>query len=551
MTKQLERSARGGNLLPAFELYQQAISSDQHGVRDNDEEWFEFCWKYLQSGKTDEDKVFHPANIFRLRSMALTDFRRFSQLSIRFEQDLTIIIGNNGQGKTSILSAIAKTLSWFAANILRSDSSGQRLNEFTDIRNGSDNRFTDVISHFSFGHGLKNLPVRLSRSAPGAAGRRDSEIKAAKDLADIWRVINATHIVNLPVFAFYGVERSHPYVKTKNSVEKRDERFDAYTQALSGAGRFDHFVEWFIYLHKKSGPQKSADLHQLQEQVSYLEKAVISGLEAMAPLLLEAQKKLKHALSENAHQSAESLLSETEQMAVVSGAITLVVPSISRIWVDTSTGVDVIRVINDGLDVTVDQLSDGQRVFLGLVSDLARRITMLNPLLINPLEGQGIVLIDEIELHLHPQWQQEVVPKLRAVFPNVQLVITTHSPIVLSTTEKRCIREFVTDLDSGDMTLDMPPIQTKGGENAEILEQVMNVFSSPQNIAETHLLSEFEASMSGEGDTLSRESNALYEKIQSHFGPESSQMKKANNLIRLNNLKNKISKAKQEGRNPE
>lgn len=540
MTKKLEHSARRGDLIPAFELFQKAIDGDDHV---NSQEWLSLCWNYLERRETDKDNASHPENLFRLRAIALIDFRRFSRLNLRFEDDLTIIIGNNGQGKTSILSAIAKTLSWFSANILKADSSGQRLNEFSDIRNGAESQFTDVISHFSFGQGLKNIPVRLSRAAPGTAERRDGEIKEAKGVGDIWRVVNAFRTINLPVFAFYGVERSHPYTKTKTNAEKRDERFDAYTNALTGAGRFDHFVDWFIYLHKKTGVQQNSDLHQLQEQVSYLEKAVINGLEAMKPLLLEAQHKLKFALTESANQSNENTLSDADQMAIVSSSITQVVPSISRIWVETASGSDVIRVINDDLDVTVDQLSDGQRVFLGLVADLARRITMLNPLRSNPLEGQGIVLIDEVELHLHPKWQQEVVPRLRAVFPNIQFIITTHSPIVLSTTDKRCIREFVTDLDSGEETLHTPSIQTKGSENAEILEQVMDVFSTPQNIAETHLLSEFEASMSAADDTLSSESLELYQKIQMHFGLQSSQIKKADNLIRLNKLKSKIRKA--------
>lgn len=547
MTKQLERKAKGGSLLSAFELYKQEKNKNLHDLNNKSEEWFEFCWNYLQQPAHGSLGIYHPENPFCLRSMSLTDFRRFPQLDINFEEDLTIIIGNNGQGKTSILYAIAKTLSWFTANILKEDSSGQRLNEYSDIRNDSDNNFSDISSNFFFGKGLKNISIRLSRSTLGAAERRESIIKPAKEVADIWRIINESRMVNLPIFALYSVERSHPFSKpAKESIEKREDRFDAYNHALTGAGRFDHFVEWFIYLHKRAEAQGASAIELLEEQVNNLKQSVENGVTSMVPLLEETQKKLLTAQMRKEALQSVNMLTETAQMDIVSRAITTVVPSISRIWVETASGADIIKVTNDLQDVTIEQLSDGQRVFLALVADLARRMIMLNPLLKNPLEGRGIVLIDEIELHLHPKWQQEVITVLRTVFPNIQFVITTHSPIVLSTTETRCIREFRENNESGELFLDIPPIQTKGSENSEILEQVMGVFSTPPNIAESHLISNFEKSIIDESDDLSAESRHLYNKIVSHFGQHSSELKKADSLIRLHRMKNKISKAKRE-----
>nr|DAN96962.1 MAG TPA: putative ATP-binding protein [Caudoviricetes sp.] len=548
MTKRLERKAKGGSLLSAFELYQQEKNKNLHDLNNKSDQWFEFCWNYLQQPAHDGSlDIYIPENPFCLRSMSFTDFRRFPQLDINFEEDLTIIIGNNGQGKTSILYAIAKTLSWFTANILKEDSSGQRLNEYSDIRNDSDNNFSDISSNFFFGKGLKNISIRLSRSTLGAAERRESIIKPAKEVADIWRIINERRVVNLPIFAFYSVERSHPFSKSaKESIEKREDRFDAYNHALTGAGRFDHFAEWFIYLHKRAHAQGVSAIEVLEEQVNNLKQSVENGLTSMVPLLEETQKKLLTAQMRKESLQSVSMLTETAQMDIVSRAITTVVPSISRIWVETASGADIIKVTNDSQDVTIEQLSDGQRVFLALVADLARRMIMLNPLLKNPLEGRGIVLIDEIELHLHPKWQQEVIIVLRTVFPNIQFVITTHSPIVLSTTEIRCIREFKQNSESGELFLDSPPIQTKGSENSEILEQVMGVLSTPPNIAESYLVSNFEKSIIDDSEELSAESRRLYNKIVSHFGQHSSELKKADSLIRLHRMKNKINKAKRE-----
>lgn len=66
-----------------------------------------------------------------------------------------------------------------------------------------------------------------------------------------------------------------------------------------------------------------------------------------------------------------------------------------------------------------------------LFGDLSRRLALANPQLENPCEGEGVVLIDEIDLHLHPSWQRQIVPALKRTFPHVQFIITTNSPQVL------------------------------------------------------------------------------------------------------------------------
>jgi predicted ATP-binding protein involved in virulence len=84
-----------------------------------------------------------------------------------------------------------------------------------------------------------------------------------------------------------------------------------------------------------------------------------------------------------------------------------------------------------GVGLDLSQLSDGERSFVALISDLGRRLALANPMLENPLHGAGVVLIDELELHLHPKWQREVREKLRTTFPNIQFITTTHSPFVI------------------------------------------------------------------------------------------------------------------------
>ena len=99
----------------------------------------------------------------------------------------------------------------------------------------------------------------------------------------------------------------------------------------------------------------------------------------------------------------------------------------------------------DGRAAPWSELSDGYHVFTALVADIARRAVMLNEFdgAEAPAKVEGVVLIDEIDLHLHPRWQREALPRLRDVFPKLQLIVTTHSPQVLSSAENRQVRQLI------------------------------------------------------------------------------------------------------------
>jgi predicted ATP-binding protein involved in virulence len=90
-------------------------------------------------------------------------------------------------------------------------------------------------------------------------------------------------------------------------------------------------------------------------------------------------------------------------------------------------------------ELIIDQLSDGEKGLVALAGDLARRLAIANPGLADPLQGNGVVLIDEIESRLHPAWQREIIPALTRTFPNCQFIVTTHSPQVLSQVKPNAI----------------------------------------------------------------------------------------------------------------
>ncbi len=120
-----------------------------------------------------------------------------------------------------------------------------------------------------------------------------------------------------------------------------------------------------------------------------------------------------------------------------------------------------------GVRLDIDQLSHGAKSILAIAAELTMRCCALNPHLKRhaPSETAGIVLIDEIDLHLHPKWQQHVIADFRQCFPKMQFIITTHSPAVLSTVKKENIREIKVDFNTGKSTANQPLVQSYGESN--------------------------------------------------------------------------------------
>jgi len=131
-----------------------------------------------------------------------------------------------------------------------------------------------------------------------------------------------------------------------------------------------------------------------------------------------------------------------------------------------------LLITNHNREMKISQLSDGLKILVFMVSDIAHRLAIANPATA-PLQGRGIVLIDEIELHLHPRWQREVLPSLRETFPYIQFIVTTHSPQVLSTIR----RENIYGISEGK--LQRPSGDSFGRDSGSILEEIMSDKKSP------------------------------------------------------------------------
>ena len=128
-------------------------------------------------------------------------------------------------------------------------------------------------------------------------------------------------------------------------------------------------------------------------------------------------------------------------------------------------------------ELALNQLSGGYRIMLALAADLARRMAQGNPHLDDPLKSEAIVLIDEVELHLHPSWQQRILTDLTRTFPNTQFIVSTHSPQVLTDVRPEQIVEL--NLEEGRVVAGRAAAPTYGAEAGDVLFTVMGVDERP------------------------------------------------------------------------
>jgi len=140
-------------------------------------------------------------------------------------------------------------------------------------------------------------------------------------------------------------------------------------------------------------------------------------------------------------------------------------------------------------ELIIKQLSEGEKCVLALTGDLVRRLAIANPELPNPLEGAAIVLIDEIELHIHPQWQRTIISKLEQTFPNCQFIISSHSPQIISevkqpgrnvyflrVTDEGIVANLVIDAYGKDTNFILEGLMETSERPADIKQELMQLF---------------------------------------------------------------------------
>lgn len=401
----------------------------------------------------------------KLVRLHLQNFRCFERLVVDFDPKLTVIVAENGAGKTSILDALAIGFGRFLTKLPGVKGVGTKDSDLLIDKNEHRAPFLHV-----------GWEVILNNKQPlnWAGGRRrtsnisSSDIRAGitDELAEVAK--NALKPIDayaaslseadakgeaffLPVIAYYGTNRAiREEVQRRRNFRKEFSRFDALAGALDPDSRFKAAFEWFTAM----------------EDVERREKETRRNFDYRLPVLDHVRTAISRMMGDCSNPRTE------------------IRPL--RFLVDKRMANGVVK------SLRVTQLSDGYRVVLGLVMDLARRMAQANSQLatnghniVNPLDLAAIVLIDEVELHLHPGWQQRILGDLTRTFPSAQFVVTTHSPQVLTTVDSGCIRVL------SDGKIHASPPGTKGAEASRLLKRVLGVEVRPPADSATKELDEY------------------------------------------------------------
>lgn len=317
----------------------------------------------------------------RIRELKIRNFRGIRNLHILPDQQINVIIGENGAGKSTLLDTIAYLLSWFTTRMVNLKGNGNTIKP-------DDISLTEKDAEISLRLDPGNNSPELKWSLYGSRNKLE---KAGKtDLSEMMGYVRSllslkenNDILSVPIVAYYRVNRSVTEIPLRVKKMEYGNIFEVYKTAFEIKTGFRAFFSWY------------RNREDLENQRMRFENA-----------------------------------GEDTQLSAVRRALTSFFPDYTDLHVRRNPMSMVLRK-GDNL-FSLNQLSDGEQCYLALISDLARKLVIANPHSQNPLNGNGIVLLDEIELHLHPSWQKEVIDKLKDVFPNIQFFITTHSPLVVS-----------------------------------------------------------------------------------------------------------------------
>lgn len=335
----------------------------------------------------------------KIKSLELKNFRCYEDKQIEFTdnsgqiQMLNVIIGDNGAGKTTILEGIAKGFIPILRTINKQVTLGEDFKDisFNDMhRNHNWTKIGITCEFNSENYSWHNSKSRTSAEEKG-------EIIPQKGIKNA--IENRSESGDFPLLVYYAVNRMFTVPVRGSNRYSGLTASHALDSSLTSVNEFRRFYNWF----KNESYNDSINYYRYKDFKSLKLKAVRDAI--------------KNVLIDYSDLEIKNMPSR--------------------------------MVVRDtyGNEFNVTNFSGGYKAVFALVSDIASRLAMAYPESQHPLEGSAVILIDELDLHLHPKWQKRICEDLRRTFPNCQFVISTHSPFIVQSLNKSEIIDIERTID--------------------------------------------------------------------------------------------------------
>jgi len=380
----------------------------------------------------------------KIDSINIKNYRCFENFDIKFDDKLTVIVGNNGSGKSTVLDAVSIAIGSFLLGIDGQVSSSIHADDVRHIayQIGSTIELQPQFPASIQANGsLNNHNITWVRTLNKPDGRTTTV--DSKQLTNIStemqkRVRDGDSNLLLPIISYYGTGRLWAQKRQKRDIDyiEKSTRFSGYIDCLDVMSNEKLMLKWF----------EKMTMFELQKGESFPELSAT-----------------KNALNKFYSRMTNHL-------------------NVEVIYNLASRELEVNFTNSNGerQKSPTKELSDGYRNTLSMIADIAYRMATLNPQLLEDVieATPGVVLIDEVDLHLHPTWQQHILDDLMDIFPSVQFIVTTHAPSVINSIKK----EHLVILE--DFKAYYPQDATYGRDVNSILATIMGADTRPKAIKE-------------------------------------------------------------------
>lgn len=389
-------------------------------------------------------------SVMRIERLRVKNFRCFENLEIQLHPKCNVLVGINGAGKSTILDALAIALGGYLTGFdgIRSNSILPEDAHYKMFCVGSRIESQEQFPVEIYAEGtveeknviLNSLEAIISWQRELNGKDRRTTHGNVKFIADYARALqnrvrSGDVSCILPLVAYYGTGRLWLQKRNRTKYKKGEKlnRQMGYVDCIAAESNEKQMMQWF-------------------EEMTYIqlqEGTVIAELEAVKKALCKCYLNVDSSVTDV--KFAYDVRSHELEIYVYRH--------------------------NEAEKFPVRMLSDGEKGIISLAADIAYRMALLNPNLLDKvLETPGVVLIDEIDLHLHPSWQKKIMGNLMNIFPNIQFIVTTHSPSILLNVP----RENIWILNHREIY--QPQDMTYGRTVEEILREVMDTNVQPDEV---------------------------------------------------------------------